>query len=132
MHRSTVAKLKKDLRDSKKLIHKLQTDKLQDMEKKFTVSLDLLEAKLSEDINCADVMEQKLAAMREERDTARELNLPLFNDLKKLYEIKSRLEDRVEELTHAQEEQAEINKGLQKKVDELLTSKKELVEKERI
>lgn len=132
LHRSTVAKLKKDLRDSKKLIHKLQTDKLQDMEKKFTVSLDLLEAKLSEDINCADVMEQKLAAMREERDTARELNLPLFNDLKKLYEIKSRLEDRVEELTHAQEEQAEINKGLQKKVDELLTSKKELLEKERI
>lgn len=105
LYATTISKLKKELRSSKELIHKLQTEKLADMERKFTVSLDLLETKLSEEINSGDDVEQKLAIMKEERDTARALNLPLFNDLKKLYAVKSGLE--------------EANHGLQRQVEEL-------------
>ena len=97
-HTATVNKLKKDLRNSNRLIRKLQTNKLADMENNFMTSFDLLEAKLSEEINNGDKMEERLAAMKAERDTARELNLPLFNELKKLYEIKVTLEQQVEEL----------------------------------
>jgi hypothetical protein len=123
-HAETITKLKRELRSSNKLIHKLQSKKLSDMESNFATSMDLLEAKLSEEINNGDEMEQKLAAMKEERDRARELNLPLFNDLKRLYEIKSTLEQTVSELTKVQEEQAEANAVLEQKINHLIASEK--------
>lgn len=123
-HAETITKLKRELRSSNKLIHKLQSKKLSDMESNFATSMDLLEAKLSEEINNGDEIEQKLAAMKEERDRARELNLPLFNDLKRLYEIKSTLEQTVSELTKVQEEQAEANAVLEQKINDLIASEK--------
>ena len=117
-YNANVAKLKRELNRSKKLIEKLQTKKLADMESNFMASLDFLEAKLTEDIHSGDDdMEKRLAAMKEERDTARELNLPLFNDLKKLYEIKAMLEDRIA--------------ALEQKVYDLVESEKKLLAKEK-
>lgn len=123
-HAATITKLKKELRSSNKLVHKLQSKKLSDMESNFATSMDLLEAKLSEEINNGDEMEQKLAAMKEERDRARELNLPLFNDIKRLYEIKAGLEQTVRE-------QMEANAALEQKVKDLIASEKLVVEKAR-
>jgi hypothetical protein len=118
-HNATVNQLRKELRSANKLIRKLQTKKLVDMETKFISSLELLEAKLSNEINEGDTVEDQLTVLRQERDTARELNLPLFNDLKKLYEIKSGLEGRVEELEMIVEEQMGIAEGLAHKIQEL-------------
>eukprot|EP00956_Cyclotella_meneghiniana_P007294 scaffold9934_cov48-Cyclotella_meneghiniana.AAC.2 len=129
-YNANVVKLKRELHRSKKLIKKLQTKKLADMESNFMASLDFLEAKLTEDIHTGDDdMEKRLAAMKEERDTARELNLPLFNDLKKLYEIKAMLENSVEELVQSLKDQNEVNAALEQKVSELVESEKEMLEK---
>ncbi|KAL7502228.1 hypothetical protein ACHAWX_000495 [Stephanocyclus meneghinianus] len=103
-HRMVVEKLKREAREAKKLVRRLQKKKLADMERNFVVALDLLEAKMSEEINNGDEFEERFAAMKAERDTARELNLPLFNDLKRLYVIKTTLEQKVRDLTESEEE----------------------------
>jgi hypothetical protein len=97
-HKEVVEKLKSEAREAKKLVRRLQKKKLADMERNFIASLNLLEAKMSEEINKGDDFEERFAAMKAERDTARELNLPLFNDLKRLYSIKTILEQKVHDL----------------------------------
>ena len=110
-NKKTISKLRKQLAESNQLVRRLQSKKLADMENNFISSVNFLEAKMSQEINEGnDDYEKRLTALREERDTARELNLPLFNDLKKLYETKSELE---------------------KKVEGLLQSEKELIQKEK-
>ena len=126
-YEATIQKLKKELRSANKLTHKLQTKKLTEMESNFTASLHLLEAKLSEDLN--NDLEQQLTLVKQERDTARELNLPLFNDLKRLYEIKAVLQQKIDELLKYQEEQKEVHEALEQKVNELLQAKEDLLEK---
>jgi hypothetical protein len=54
--------------------------------------------------NGDDSFEERFAAMKAERDTARELNLPLFNDLKRLYSIKTTLEQTVHALLESEKE----------------------------
>ncbi|KAL7475253.1 hypothetical protein ACHAW6_001177 [Cyclotella cf. meneghiniana] len=103
-HREVVEKVKNEAREAKKLVRRLQKKKLADMERNFIASLELLEAKMSEEINNGDEFEERIAAMKAERDTARELNLPLFNDLKRLYVIKTTLEQKVRDLMESEEE----------------------------
>ncbi|KAL3778724.1 hypothetical protein HJC23_006274 [Cyclotella cryptica] len=103
-HKEVVEKLKKEARESKNLVRRLQKKKLADMERNFIASINLLEAKMSEEINNGDEFEEKLAAVKAERDTARELNLPLFNDLKRLYSIKTTLEQAVHDLLESEKE----------------------------
>ena len=129
-YETSIQKLKKELRSAKRLTHKLQTKKLNEMESNFAASLHLLEAKFSEDLN--NDLEQQLDLVKQERDTARELNLPLFNNLKKLYEIKAALQKKIDELSKSQEIQKGVQKALEGNVNELLQVKEDLLEKARI